>query len=213
LLPAKANTQKKNAKKEGTGTKAKYELVEGIAKGKEFKGTGKAASLHTPKLKSEIKCTSNSDKGKLETPKKEGKIFSVFTGCATLGKKCHSTGAKVGEIKTKELEAVLGYINESKHEVGADIKSQKGGPLAEFECEGLQVVTTGSVIGKVTPVNTFTKSITLLLAVNASGEQEIKKLEGEPNDVLFSTIGGEGPFESGQQDTVVNKGEELEIKA
>jgi hypothetical protein len=205
----KTGTEAKGCKGPGKG----YEKKEGFkGKGKGFKGVGKAASLHTSKLKSEITCKANKDVGTITGEKTEGGIVATFTGCATLGKKCKS-GATAGTIVTHSLKGVLGYINASAHEVGADLTPTTGTALANFECEGLVVETTGSVIGVVTPVNVFTKKLTSTFAVNGAGEQVVKKLENEPTDVLFSTIGGQGPFESGQQDTVVNTGEELELQA
>jgi hypothetical protein len=195
------------------GKKNKYELVEGDVLGKEFKGKGGKATLHTPAVGGIVECKSFADKGKITSGKHEANVTSTFTACTSLGKKCTSPGAKAGSIVTKKLEGDLGYINAAKHEVGVDLKAEGGTILAEFNCEGLEIVVTGSVIGKITPTNTFSKSNTTTFKVNGEGFQEDKKLEGQPNDVLESLINGSGPFESGQEASALNKGDELNLKA
>jgi hypothetical protein len=198
------------------GKKNKYELQEGIgAKGKAFKGKGGKATLHTPAVGGVVECKSFKDEGHIATPTTENKVVSTFTSCTSLGKKCTSPGAKAGSIVTKNLAGELGYINKAKKEVGVLLKPESGTVLAEFNCEGLEIVTSGSVIGTQTgDINTFSKSSTNTFAVNGEGFQVIKKFEGEAtNHVLESLINGSGPFESGQEASALNKGEELEIKA
>jgi hypothetical protein len=108
---------------------------------------------------------------------------------------------------------VLGYISKANKEVGVDLTAETGVLLAEFECEGIKVKVEGSVIGHYTPVNSFTKKSVNTFAINGEGFQDVKNLEGGPKDVLESTINGAGPFESGQQATASNTGEELNVKA
>lgn len=197
------------------GKKNKYELQEGIgAKGKPFKGKGGKATLHTPAVGGEVTCKSFKDAGSIATPTTENKVISEFKTCESLGKKCASPGQKAGTIKTNNLAGELGYINKAKKEVGVLLKAETGSVLAEFNCEGLEIVTTGSVIGRQTgDINTFSKTSTNVFQVNGEGFQEVKNFEGGPTHVLQSTINGSGPFESGQQAEALNKGEELEIKA
>ncbi len=191
-----------------------YEIKEGVGKAatKAAKGSGKKATLHTPAVGGEVTCTAFKDELKITTPKHEAKVISTFTGCVSLGKKCSSSGAAAGTIKTNALEGDLGYINAAEKRVGVDLKAEGGGELAAFDCEGLEIKVTGSVIGETSPVNTFTKSETSTFAV-VSGLQKYKKLEGEPEDVLESEINGSGPFESGQEASALNKGEYLELRA
>ncbi len=195
------------------GGKGGYELREGIGAKHAFKGKGGKATLHTPAVGGEVTCASFADKGELTSPTTEGKVVSTFSKCTSLGKSCHSPGAKPGTIVTNPLKGSLGYINKAKDEVGVDLSAETGTVLAEFECEGLSIVTTGSVIGHQTPVNVFTKTMKSTFVVNSEGFQDVKSFEGGPTDVLESTINGSGPFESGQQAEASNKGENLEIKA
>lgn len=200
---------------EEEGKKNKYELQPGILKGKVFKGKGGAATLHTPAVGGEVTCKSFKDEGKLGSPTTQEKVVSIFIKCVSLGKNCTSPGAKTGEIKTKNLKGVLGTINKVGPKVGVALSAETGSILAEFACEGLEISVTGSVIGEVTPVNTFTKTSNDIFTVTGEGFQSVTAFEGEPakSHILLSLINGSGPFESGQQATAVNKGEELNLKA
>lgn len=205
------NCSEPNAKGEG-----KYELKEGLGKGKVFKGTGKAATLHTPAVAGEVACTGSKDEG-FATLHGQDKVKVRFSGCTSLGKKCTSVspkGKKTGEIVTNLLEGKLGYISASPLKVGVSLTGEGGKPSAEFNCEGLEVTTTGAVIGEITKdVNAISKEATDSFTVNGSGFQTVTAFEGGPTEVLESLIGGSGPFESGEETATLNKGEALEIKA
>lgn len=200
----------------GSGKTAKYELQPGVGKGKVFKGKGGKATLHTPAVGGEVVCGGFKDSGKIATPTTQTGVVSIFTKCVSLGKNCTSpgAGAKKGEIKTKALKGVLGYINKGAGKAGVALSAESGSILAEFNCEGLEIVVTGSVIGEITPTNTFTKTSNDIFAVTGGGLQTITAFEGEAakSHVLESLVSGSGPFESGQEATAVQKGEELELK-
>jgi hypothetical protein len=207
----------KGCKKEGG--KGGFNLVEGIGKGKAFKGAGGKATLHTKAVGGEVTCTGFKDAGTITTPKHEAKVTSTFTGCVTLGKKCFSPKAKAGEIKTFTLMGDIGYIEKAGKIVGTDLKPEGGELLAEFACtnkakgeKALEIKVKGSVIGQITPVNEISKKSTTTFEVNGEVEQKYKKLEGEPEDILLSEIVGVGTFPSGQEAAAVNTGEELELK-
>jgi len=210
----------------GGAPEGKYELQEGVGKGKEFKGKGSAADLETPV--GEVRCTTSADTGKFTTPK-TGHMVATFTGCATLGHQCESVGAKTGEIKTQPLEGEVGYISGGGSKspvVGVDLKPQTGLVLAVFTCnpEELHMRITGSVIAEVEPTyNRFTKEATVKLNSSA-GHQEFASFEGGLKDTLLeeSKFGGELPVEleleehrgaAAEKDLVTNKGEELMLKA
>jgi hypothetical protein len=196
------------------GKKNKYELKEGIGKGKQFKGKGGAATLHTPAVSGEVVCKSFKDSGFINSPTTEDKVISEFKTCTSIGKKCMSPGEKAGTIKTNSLKGELGYISKSPLKVGVVLSPESGSVLAEFNCEGLTVVTSGSVIGEQKgDINVFSKSSENVFSVTGGGVQTVTKFEGGATHVLESVINGSGPFESGQQAEAANKGEELEIKA
>lgn len=194
------------------GGKGGYELREGIGKKHELKGKSGKAKLETPGVGA-VECTSSKSVGTLTSPKTINKITVEYKGCTSNGKKCNSAGAKAGVIKTNPLKGEIGYINKAAHEVGADISPESGTNLAEFECEGVKIETYGSVIGRVEPVNTFSKTSELIFK-GTSGKQEIRKLEGQSEDVLHTNfVGIASGLESYQEQTNVNKGEDLEVKA
>jgi hypothetical protein len=205
------NCTEANAKSEG-----KYELKEGLGKGKEFKGVGKAATLHTPAIGGEVKCTGSKDAG-YATAHGQDKVSVTFSGCTSLGKKCTSAspkGKKAGEIVTNLLEGKLGYISSSPLKVGVSLTGEGGLPSADFTCEGLEIVTTGAVIGQITgDINAISKESTDSFTVAPSGFQTVTSFEGGSTEVLESLVNGSGPFESGEETTTLNKGEALEIKA
>jgi hypothetical protein len=210
----------KGCKKEGVGKKAGYGFVEGVGKAKPFKGAGGKATLHTHAVNGEVTCTAFKDSGTVDTPKHEKNVLSIFTGCVSVGKKCSSPLAKIGEIKTFKLEGGIGYISAAEHRAGTDLKAEGGGLLAEFACtnkakgeKALEIKVKGSVIGEITPVNTLSKVSNTVFVVDAEQEQKYKNLEGQPEDILLSEIVGIGTFKSGQEAAAKNTGEELELKA
>ncbi len=191
----------------------KYELQEGTGKKHTIKGKSGHAELETPGL-GNVSCTSSKSIGTLESPTHIGAITVEYKGCTSAGKKCNSAGAKAGSIKTNELEGNLGYISKAGHEVGVLINAVSKGNLAEFSCEGLQIETKGGVIGRATPVNTFTKVGELTFKKSGSS-QEVRKFEGEAenHELLTTFVGLGGPLPSTQEQQNVQKGEFLEIKA
>jgi hypothetical protein len=191
----------------------KYELQEGIGKKHTIKGKSGHAELETPGL-GNVSCTSSKSIGTLESPKHIGAISVEYKGCTAAGKKCNSAGASAGTIKTNVLQGDLGYISKAGHEVGVLITAVSKGNLAEFNCEGLQIETKGGVIGRATPVNTFSKVGELTFKKSGS-VQEVRKFEGEAenHELLTTFVGLGGPFPSTQEQQNVQKGEFLEVKA
>lgn len=118
---------------------------------------------------------------------------NVFTGVEFKGVKCHSTGAKEGEVKTNGLTETFGFINKTKLEVGLEIKPTVAGEaIANYTCGETTIETKGAVIGSITPVNTlitpeehFTQEFT-----QKEGTQSIKKFEGGPEVGLEVKING-----------------------
>jgi hypothetical protein len=201
----------KNSKGEG-----KYEVKEGIGKGKVFHGSGKGADLAVAGLGG-LSCTAFKDEGKFTSPTTVGKVKVTFTGCELLTRKCNSEGAKAGEIKPFPLKGEVGYINKAKHEVGIDLTAESGMYEAEVQCKEYGVRVFGSVIGRASPINEFSKTAKLVFNESA-GRQEVQNLEGMPTDVLETETNFEGgkwgnPGESGEATEAINKGELLELKA
>jgi hypothetical protein len=130
---------------------------------------------------------------------KTGTVTIKSTGCEAVKYKCTTTGAAKGEIVTSVLSVTLGYIDKATKEVGLDSASPTGAPFAEFACGPFKVVTRGSVIGKVTPINKKVKPPNhfTLKYTQAKGKQKPSKFEGGPTDVLASSVNGMPSEEEG----------------
>ncbi|HTR88522.1 MAG TPA: hypothetical protein VMG62_00260, partial [Solirubrobacteraceae bacterium] len=165
--------------------------------------------------------------GEVTSPKTLGNIKATFVGCHASSIPIQSEGAAIGEIKFYLLKGELGYIKGEKaaHKVGIDITPQTGLVLAKVE-EGLppapvlHLEVTGSLIGEVAPINTWSKEATINFE-QVWGHQVIKELEGmtEP-DILFAAYcksqeacKPQEPTEIGLSMKGVGKGEELYLKA
>jgi hypothetical protein len=149
----------------------------------------------------DIKCKHGSVLGFVNGPKdvlvggSSGSSGIIYTGCKSTkfgAGECQS-GATKGEIVTLPLLGLLGYINKTAHEVGLLFETDGGGThFASFECEAFikeKVKVTGSVICKLSPVNTVTKDYHLLCK-QTNGIQEPLSFEGGPKD--FLTTQGSG---------------------
>jgi hypothetical protein len=133
----------------------KYELSEGIGKGKGFKGKGGQAVLHatTSLGDATVECTSSGDTGKPALPNLETNVVVIYKGCKMLGsKRCNSAGGRAGEVEIAGLEGELVLAEESSPSA-VELKLQSaahpgpGGELAQFSCEGLQATITGELVG------------------------------------------------------------------
>jgi hypothetical protein len=206
------------------GKTNKYELKEGIRKGKVFKGKGKGANLNVKGLGG-IDCASSSNTGKFNSPTSAADVVATFKGCEFNGKKCES-GTTAGEVITNPLKGGVGYLAGKGTKtpiVGADISAESGEVLATVHCGSLTIAVTGSVIGEVEPVNKFSKTATFIFKQSSKiGVQVWTHFEGGPEDTLLSHVcetEGCNPFkegftaESAEETTVTNKGEELMLKA
>ncbi len=217
-----------NAKGEG-----KYELESWeAAKKKEFKGKNGVSTLdsYIPASESEpwkggtvvgdVTCKSGKSVGDITGPK-TSTVTVEFKTCTSEGKKCTSPGAKTGSIVTKKLTSTLGYIDEGKA-VGSLVEAGAGGgdPSAEFTCEGLGILTTGSVIGvNSVNVNTVSKAATQTFAVNKNGGQEVvfgefpEGITGPAHFLLSYITPDEVTLPSGEDTTSTLTGEAMEIYA
>jgi hypothetical protein len=219
----------------GAGGTGSYNLVEGIGKGKGFKGKGGTATLHNEipgHGDVKVVCTSFKDSGSIAAPNKVFGVKSEFKHCTSLGgAPCKTEGGKKETITTKALAGNLGWLNKSKNEAGESLTSEAApstGYLAEFECEGLAKVRVhGAVIGQVTPVGSVGKESSTVFSVGpylgevAPGYTPIVNrpaFEEEGVGVLLTELNGpetgnewSESIPSGQEGTAVNKGESLEI--
>jgi len=234
---AKGTGWEKGCETTGPG---KFQLKEGVGKGKEFKGKGGLAILHNVipgKGDIKVECASFKDNGKVADVGGVGKEFGVkstFSKCKSLGAPCAS-GAKKETIATETLAGNLGWINKSKKEAGASLFNEttpNTGFLAQFECTGLAKVRVhGGVIGAQTgDVEKFAKETEAIFTVGPFlGELKpgytpltnLPAFEEEAVGVLLTELNGpetgntwqpEGGLPSGQEGTAKNKGENLLVK-
>ncbi len=143
-----------------------------------------------------VLCTAGTNIGEITGPK-AGSVTITLTGCTLKKVPCNSPGSAPGEIVTPALTMTVGYINKAMKLVGIDLTEPSGGLFLLFSCtSGTRVAVSGSVIGKLTPVNKLvTPSETFALNfVQAGGFQKVTKLEGEPVDTLEASFNG--PFET-----------------
>jgi len=221
----------------GTG---KYNLVEGVGKGKKFKGKALGVSiLHNVipgKGDIKVECAKSKDEGQVADVGGVGKEFAVkatFSKCKSLGAPCKNEGGKKETIVTETLAGNLGWLNKSKNEAGASLFNEAtpgSGFEATFECEGLAKVRVhGGVIGGISPVGSVSKVSIAKFAVGpylgelAPGYTPLTNppaFEEEAVGVLLTELNGpetgntwqpEGGLPSGQEGEVENKGESLEI--
>ena len=195
----------------GGAKEGDYELEEwSLAKKTAYKGSS-GRSVLSAFIKGfgvvgDTECQKAKSAGSVTGPKASTTTVT-FEKCSLGGKACTSPGAKAGKIVTFPLDGLLVPIG-SGSGVGEEVRGTgPGGKLAEYDCEGEEVSTTGAVTGEVTgDVGVPSKTSSVLFTTNAGGEPTITS--SEP---LLTTIVGVGTFESGESTTETLKGEAFEI--
>jgi len=161
-----------------------------------------------------VGCKTETSVGEMNSAKTVTGIVVTFKECASAGLKCTTKGSKTGELVTNALEGRLGFENKAKKKVALDLFPGKeaGGLFITFQCATLHLEVRGSVLVNV-PSDKMATTFTLKYTA-AKGHQKPENFEGEPIDVLESSINGH-PFEqSGQTITTKQKNEEaLEVNA
>jgi 6-phosphogluconolactonase (cycloisomerase 2 family) len=191
-----------------------YELLEGIGKRTTFKGKGKRVVLYTPSRGEQVTCKGSRDEGSLTSPAAEGTVVLSFTGCVSAGQACTTAGQSAGTIRSNPLEGAIGLISGAEESVGVDLSPEAGDELLDFTCMGAEPTTvSGSVVGRLMPVGVSSKQTSLTFEVNAEHAQVPRELEGDPEDVLVSSIGKSEAGETSLEASLSNKGETLELKA
>lgn len=137
-----------------------------------FSGSGGEGTLETVAEGTKVRtvtCTSNTSSGEVNSATTAKNVKVIFKGCTTKGP---FGTLNCGEIKTVALRGTLFYLVAGSSEVGIDLEPESGTTFATFTCGGIETLTVkGSVIGKLTPVNSLTKSFTLTFS-QKSGKQE-----------------------------------------
>jgi hypothetical protein len=177
-----------------TAELSSYEWEPGPGPNAKFTTSGKPETVVTLETthKFKVTCKGELGTGEYTGPTTVGGVVLRLTGCEALLSKCNSAGAGEGEIVTSTLEGALGWEAKEEHKVALDLLPAGAAPFAEFICGGTSVLVRGSVISPV--VSGRMQSTTTVKWSATAGRQKPEHLEGEPNDVLESSLLG-GPFE------------------
>jgi alpha-tubulin suppressor-like RCC1 family protein len=172
-----------------------------------FSGSGLETTLTTAGH-STIKCLAANLSGEWTGPK-TASVNVEFQGCYNAqGQQCQTVfnPQNKSEIKLNGVEGELGYIKYEEVEgklkiaVGLDLKPYPphNPAFAEYECTGSTEKghLEGSVIGKITPINTMTTTQNLLYFATKAGEQRPEYFQGSPPDTLMTSFTSGTPEES-----------------
>ena len=140
-----------------------------------------------------ILCSGGSASGAV-TGEQRVTLTLTLSGCKLHGFPCSNTST-AGTIVTSALTGVLGYLVQATKQVGLDLKPA-GATVVEFLCGNVTVLVQGSVVGRISPVNTTVRppATFKLVFAQTAGKEKFGELEGGPPDVLSSSFGG-GPFQ------------------
>ncbi len=201
----------KEVPEEKRATLGKFEWHPGAVKKFQTTAGGKGALATVGGLG--VHCETEHSTGEYSGTKEVKNVVVKFNGCESGGAKCSTAGSETGELMTKKLEGVVGFINKAALKTGFDLFPEgKTGLFIEFSCLGLTVAVRGSVI---VPITSDKMALTTSLKyVQTGGRQEVEHFEGEANDILESSFRG-APFEQSGQTitTTLTDEEKLELNA
>jgi len=155
-----------------------------------------------------ITCKKEHGTGAVINSTEVGKVIAHFEECSSSGFACQNKGGTSGDINTTELSGGNGVEKKGttppiNDKLAGELHGPGGGALAEFECAGLSVVTTGAVLHPVTSGKMVTETKEKFTA--SKGEQKPSNFEGGGEIALASSTGGGPPEEAGQTFTGVVK--------
>lgn len=181
-----------------------------------FTGSGGTGVLEVTPESGKVRtvhCTGNTSSGEISSANTAKNIKVDFSGCTTTGPfgngwTCTTSGATSGHIVTNSLHGTLVYLTAGSNSTGILLKPESGTTFATFTCKGVllseTMTVTGTVVGKLTPINTLTNSFTLTFS-QKEGHQEPSSYLSNTGCVVTATqllstgSGAEafGPRESG----------------
>lgn len=153
------------------------------ATAQKFKGLGGAGELTTLSGGISIKCTSNTLEGSI-TGAKTATVNITIAGCTALGFTSNSLGDAEKLVLTGTLNAELCYINKTEKTVGVYISGIN--VHLEVPSLGVLIAITGSLIGRVTPLNTVTTHYTFGFEQSGTGDQKLTECEGKKAKLVSS---------------------------
>lgn len=196
--------------KEEAGTKVgkgNYEWHAGAGAKNKFKSTGGSGVLETVQGTA-VGCKTEESGGEVNSPKTVTGVVVRFTGCQTLGTPCSTSGAASGEIVTNQLEGKIGFEKKPK-KVAFDLfpTAADGGLYVTFTC----LTTLKATVGGSVLVNITSDKMALTYSLKYTekkGIQKPVKLEGEPEDVLLTSLNEHVAEKSGITITTTQTDEE-----
>jgi hypothetical protein len=149
-------------------------------------GTSLSIETATSELSS---CKALAGSGAITGPK-SGSATIALSGCTTLPSYCHGKGLSATELKTVQLEVVPVYIKASQ-KVGLEFRPKAGSPFAELQSPfGSQCELAGSLIGQISPINSFRNEFTLRFE-GLHGTQTPSQYENESHELVNSWLENE----------------------
>jgi hypothetical protein len=197
----------------------KFEWTPGAGATKGLTFSSGTVSLETAG-KSKLLCTHSAGSGEY-TGLKSATVSVTLTGCTRGASKesCQSPGAATGEIVTSALEGTLGFIQYEFKEatpftsVGLALTHQPTLFTAECGAAKTQLSVSGSVIGKLTPIDKTVPAFAIAFA-QAGGKQVPEQFEAGPKRILSATFGSGSPEAAGLSSKAkITNQEALGIKA
>jgi alpha-tubulin suppressor-like RCC1 family protein len=140
-----------------------------------------------------VGCKSESGEGEYSGQKTVAGVVLKFHECVdALFNKCSTAGAAEGEVITNPLAGVLGIEKSSaegaiKNKIAWSLSAVKG-LFSEFSCKSIAVEVRGSLLGPVAA-----NAMSLASSRNyqaAKGKQKPEGFEGEPKEVLETSLKG-----------------------
>jgi hypothetical protein len=168
----------------------KYEWLPGAAKAGFTTALKEGIVTFETVKKVKTTCKTETGSGEYSGAQEVGNVALKFTGCETGGQKCTTAGRTEGELETKKLEGKIGWELKEKKKVALDLfPIGRTGPFMEYTCTlGLPLTVQGSIL---VPVLADKMAVTSAVKYReVSGKQIPEHFEGEPKDVLTSTLNG-----------------------
>jgi hypothetical protein len=181
----------------------KFEWLSGPGAKPKFTVTGGATTLETA-AKKKLTCAGGTGAGEY-TGTKTSTITMRLTECKLTATKeaCQSTGGAAGEVVTGALEGRLGFIEDQYIEniatnvVGMDFTGQPALLSAECGAQKTPLSVTGSVIGRLTPIDKM--STTFVLQFSQTGGAQIPESfeDDAAKHTLSLSLGSSSPEAAG----------------
>lgn len=177
------------------GQEGKYELLDGIGKGKAFKGTGESVEFRqvNEKYTFEIFCEKDKISGRALAPDKVAGVVISMSHCRT----SPYDAEKGCAVRTVPLSGHLGWIDQAKGEAGLELTSEAQPETGIFSniagCffPHLDLRISGAVIAKWGPTGVVTKETTLSTFYGSTPHEYAEKASCDNVENIPASFEGE----------------------